>query len=1106
MGCGLTWVDSALNRGFYRLGLLVGRRPGYFIVVPILLSGLFATGYQRMRYEIDPEYLFSPVNGEGKAERAIVEQYFKPNYTSRFNVGRITRPGRFGRVIVTPREGHDMLRQEIWAELRQLDALIQNATVHWEDGETFTYREVCARWEDQCFHNDILELDHVLADVETRRLNLTFPIMFNPVTWHAHAFPVFFGGTVVSDEGTIISVPSVQLVYFVTADTKRQDARGAAWEDVFLDVVGEADAHTFKHISVARFASRTLDIELERNTRTVIPYFSTTFIIMAFFSITSCMMADWVRSKPWLGFLGNISAVMGTGAAFGLVMYLGVEFIGINLAAPFLMLGIGIDDTFVMLAAWRRTPVTLTVPERMARTLSEAAVSITITSFTDMISFWIGIISPFPSVRIFCIYTGFAVCFTFLWHITFFAGCMALSGYVEQRNLHSFTCMRVLPVSKSDKKPRWYRWLCSGGIDPAAPDDPRDNGEHACMAFFRDHAAALLNRRSVKAVVLVVFAAYLAGACYGITTMEEGLERRKLSRADSYSVEFYDREDFYFREFPYRIQVVITGNLNYSDRAVQDEIENLTQTFENTTFISSPLYTESWLRSFVGYIRRNEDYLNVSIDTEEDFINTLKELWLFKPNPFSLDVKFNDEGTRIIASRFLIQAVNISTSNDEKAMVRALRKICHESPLNVSVFHPYFVFFDQFELVRPTSIQSMIIGASIMMLVCFIFIPNALCSLWVAFSIISIEAGVAGYMALWSVRLDSISMINLIMCIGFSVDFTAHICYAYMSSKATNPQERVRECLYALGLPIIQGASSTILAVISLLLAGSYIFLVFFKMVFLVIFFGAMHGLFLLPVLLSIFGPGSCTRKKKEEDGEAPVETHLSAVEKAFPHPYCIPHPSLQPAHQNGYPFRKANGDAGVTPQPLFLGGSAGTPFHHHFGVPLSGLSPYSGGKYTDGNGGGVEKDLGLGTSGEDSSESSSSKSQRRLQKKTTAAEEDDEEEAAQRRRYQEGWRKSSASLEVFRRIPEAYNNSGYVSDEEGRGRPRHGQDGDAPRGRARPRDDAHIPRRYTVHETNGAHAHSRPRSRSQHSPRTGHQYQVHSRGSPGYHGDHKFR
>lgn len=117
-------------------------------------------------------------------------------------------------------------------------------------------------------------------------------------------------------------------------------SRGAAWEDAFLDAVGEADeSGMFEHISVSRFSSRTLDHELEKNTRTVVPYFSSTFLIMGFFSIVTCMMSDWVRSKPWLGLLGNLSAAMATAAAFGMCIYLGVEFIGINLAAPFLMIG-----------------------------------------------------------------------------------------------------------------------------------------------------------------------------------------------------------------------------------------------------------------------------------------------------------------------------------------------------------------------------------------------------------------------------------------------------------------------------------------------------------------------------------------------------------------------------------------------------------------------------------------------------------------------------------------------------------------------------------------------------------------------------------------------
>lgn len=99
------------------------------------------------------------------------------------------------------------------------------------------------------------------------------------------------------------------------------------------------DGKDFGTIKVARFVSRTLETELENNTNSVIPFFGVTIAIMLFFSISTVMMGDWVRTKPWLGLMGVVSAVLACVAAFGFLIYLGVEFIGINMAAPFLMLG-----------------------------------------------------------------------------------------------------------------------------------------------------------------------------------------------------------------------------------------------------------------------------------------------------------------------------------------------------------------------------------------------------------------------------------------------------------------------------------------------------------------------------------------------------------------------------------------------------------------------------------------------------------------------------------------------------------------------------------------------------------------------------------------------
>ncbi|KAL1497415.1 hypothetical protein ABEB36_008391 [Hypothenemus hampei] len=965
MMIGLKIVDESLNKSFYKLGFLVGKHPGYFIIVPILLTLLGITGFQRMHNNIDPEYLFSPLNGQGKIERTVVEEFFKVNYSNRFNVARITRAGRFGRVIITSKDGNkNMLRSEVWAEMKYLDELIQNMTVSVDDYEHFTYADICAKWMGECFQNDILNLEYIMDEVEAGDRNLTFPLTLNTVTFDVHALPVFFGGTEVSEDGFVISVPSVQLVYFGNADNKKIDALGGAWEIAFLNLIEQVQdiENRFKHIRIARFASKTLDQELEKNTRSVIPYFTSTFVVMAIFSIVTCMMTDWVRSKPWLGLLGNLSAGMATMCAFGVCMYAGVDFIGINLAAPFLMIGIGIDDTFVMLAAWRRTSIKTSVPERMAQMLSEAAVSITITSVTDFFSFWIGIFSPFPSVTIFCIYSGAATVLLFVWHLTFFAGCLAVSGYCEQKNLHSVFCFKVEPVSKSDNRCWLYKVFCSGGVDPDDMDNPLDNHEHGIMIFFRDYFAEFLSIGLVKFLVIVAFGFYLAGAGYGVTQIEEGLERRKVAKNGSYAIEFFDREDDYYREFPYRVQVIVAGEYDYSDPKIQQEVEKLTQTFENTSYITNSLYTESWLRSFLQYVDRNSDYLNISINTKKDFLNALEERkWLDPSSSFSLDVKFDEKNENIIAMRFLIQAVNISGTEHEKEMVRALRKICKDSPLNATVFHPYFVFFDQFELVRPLTVQNIIIGGAIMMIVTFIFIPNIFCAFWVAFSIVSIELGVVGYMALWKVNLDSISMINLIMCIGFSVDFTAHICYAYMSSPAKTPKLKMKEALYALGLPVFQGAVSTILGMLALVLANNYIFAVFFKMIFLVVFLGALHGLLLLPVLLSLFGPGSCMTNTGDDD------LKLSPIEKSLPHPFSIPHPQFT-LNASNLSSTLRNSDLTVYNKRAFK-------------------------SYGD-----IDKDLGLGTSEENSSQSSTHSNKKQVKDMQTDSE----------KTHRESWKRTS--------------------------------------------------------------------------------------------------
>lgn len=63
--------------------------------------------------------------------------------------------------------------------------------------------------------------------------------------------------------------------------------------------------------------------------------------------------------------------------------------------------------------------------------------------------------------------------------------------------------------------------------------------------------------------------------------------------------------------------------------------------------------------------------------------------------------------------------------------------------------------------------------------------------------------------------------------------------------------------MYRIGSSVFNGAFSTFLAVVAMSASQTYIFRVFFRQFFLVTVIGSIHGLIVLPVLLSWFGPNS---------------------------------------------------------------------------------------------------------------------------------------------------------------------------------------------------------------------------------------------------------
>ena len=72
---------------------------GYFIIGPLLLTGLAATGLYWMEYTLDVEYLTTPINGRAKTERAVQDTHFPQNFSD-FDPLRISSNGKYAQLII----------------------------------------------------------------------------------------------------------------------------------------------------------------------------------------------------------------------------------------------------------------------------------------------------------------------------------------------------------------------------------------------------------------------------------------------------------------------------------------------------------------------------------------------------------------------------------------------------------------------------------------------------------------------------------------------------------------------------------------------------------------------------------------------------------------------------------------------------------------------------------------------------------------------------------------------------------------------------------------------------------------------------------------------
>ncbi|KAL8610616.1 hypothetical protein ACOMHN_006335 [Nucella lapillus] len=825
MGCCSAYyqrVTRAISSLFRRYGRFVGTHPVSFIIIPIIVFGGLGLGLLALDEESDLEKVYFPMNSRAIKDRQTVRDTFPDLNDVSYHPFSQSDPDNAASLIFKTKAGQSIFDLAVSTEIFAIVSGVENLI---SSGKTFS--QICAMNSGYCvvdgkraLHNDFRSM--VNAGV------VTYP------EWSGSLLDSFLSGVKVTS-GNLVSASVLKISFKLAGDA-------ADWKKTFLDHASKLDPNT---VEVTYETPESLGEELDKSTKGDIVFFSLTMTICCTYASIVTSGGNPVSTRSMLAFGGILAAGLGIVGSMGLLSVCGVQFVNICGVIPFLIIGIGVDDMFLMMSSWSESlpskaeeQTVQRVPWILGRTMASAGIGITITSLTDFLAFVIGTTSVFRSVINFSLYAGVAVLFCYLANLTLFSGCLAIHGRRVYSKRHFLTCLHAKSQEtlKAEGRSGCHADLCGG----SPPRRERDD-ESICEKFPSRILPHMIKNPAVSIVIILLFLGYLVVSIYGTINLKQGLVLNDLVLDSSYYHKYLSFSDKYF---PARIPIgfIVTETVDYSGN---DEVvlENLLQQAQKDGGIDSS-FQRCWLTSFKNSTSYNAASFMTSLQT---FLNA--------NSTFKADVVMDSTKTSIMASRCFVYSEGNSDQYENSRLMQRMRELADDSSLTVFAYHSSFVAFEQFLAVLPATLQLVGCAVAVMAVVTFLFLPHPLMVLLVMLTIVMILTGIFGFLYYWNLTLSSITMIHLVMSVGFSVDFSAHVCTAYLLSEASSRQERARDAIRHAAGPILNGATSTLLGVLLLLASSSFIFQSFFKVMFLVILFGLLHAVFFLPAVLSLLGP-----------------------------------------------------------------------------------------------------------------------------------------------------------------------------------------------------------------------------------------------------------
>ena len=212
-------------------------------------------------------------------------------------------------------------------------------------------------------------------------------------------FNRMFGGTVRKDGG-ITEAKALQMVYLMR-DPSDEDMNEKVleWEKTFINKVSTL-VDSLSCFEVHYSSERSLDDAIAESSGSDVTLVSITFTLMITFACV--MLGKFLNPLTGHSLLANagvFAVALGILAGFGLAMWCRVPFVSIVGVLPFLILGIGIDDMFIIVDELDRQPRDMSKTDVIKTVMAHSGATVTMTTMTDLVAFAVSTSTSFPAIR-----------------------------------------------------------------------------------------------------------------------------------------------------------------------------------------------------------------------------------------------------------------------------------------------------------------------------------------------------------------------------------------------------------------------------------------------------------------------------------------------------------------------------------------------------------------------------------------------------------------------------------------------------------------------------------------------------------------------------------